>query len=213
VTDWGAIYARFDPEEPVKDPKWRVDRDDNPARMVAPRLNLPFGDKRYLFSGTVGTGKSTELYQLAAQRTGREFVVLVDLWHHFVERVGDPDALNRLQPWQAIFIAGVHLYRAAVENGHRWTSGRADALAEAYALFDDADAPRSRARTRRPSRPLSMRGGACSRRREILRVRGSCWSVCRVSRQMSLGANPRSAVVFGEAVSFQRSAVSLLKGP
>lgn len=136
-TDWEAIYGLFDPEEPVpiEHPEWRVPRPYNPADQLQPALNRPFGDKRFLIIGTVGTGKSTELHQVAEARSERDFVVVVDLWHHFAERVGDPAALNAVQPWEVVFLIGLHLLRAADERGHRWPAARVQALADARASF------------------------------------------------------------------------------
>jgi len=140
TTDWESIYERFDPEEPVpiEHPEWRAPRPYSPADQLKPELNRPFGGKRFLIIGTVGAGKSTELHQLAEARTERDFVVVVDLWHHFAERVGDPAALNSLQPWEVVFLVGLHIMRAAAERGHAWPAIRSNALAEARDSFSNS---------------------------------------------------------------------------
>lgn len=138
-TDWAQIHARFDPEEPISlaHPDWRVARPYNPADQIRPALNRPFGAKRFLIVGTVGTGKSTELLQLAEARTERDFVVVVDLWQHFLDKVGDRSALDHVQPWEVVFLIGLHLYRAAEARGHRWSGEATDRLARARGRFAD----------------------------------------------------------------------------
>ncbi|MFN3199666.1 MAG: hypothetical protein ACE366_14770 [Bradymonadia bacterium] len=140
-TDWETIYNRFDPEEPVPfaHHEWRVRRRYSPLEQLNPQLNRPFGDKRFVIIGTVGTGKSTELLALAESRIERDFVVVVDLWSFF-DRLGDPSALDHIQPWEAIFLTGIHIYRAAMERGHTWSSERTDALQKARQAFEPAEA-------------------------------------------------------------------------
>ena len=140
-TDWEQIYNRFDPEEPVplERPGWRVERPYNPADQLKPEPNRPFGDKRFLIIGTVGTGKSTELHQLAEARTERDFVIVVDLWSHFLDKVGDRSALDHVQPWEVIFLVGLHVYRAAEDRGHHWSPDTAARLATARQRFGDTD--------------------------------------------------------------------------
>jgi hypothetical protein len=140
-TPWEDIHARFDPAEPVpiEHKDWRVARKYSPADSLKVELNRPFGDKRFLIIGTVGTGKSTELYQLAESRTEREFVVVVDLWQFF-EGLGDADALNHIQPWEVVFLIGLHVFQAAQAQGHTWSKERIKALETARRKFDEADA-------------------------------------------------------------------------
>ncbi len=112
---WTTIYDRFDPLEPVPldKPEWHVRRPYSPVGKITRELNRPFGNehKHYLLIGTVGTGKSSELNRIAEARTERDVVVIIDLWRHFVEQVGDPAALDQIQPWEVLFLIGVHLIK------------------------------------------------------------------------------------------------------
>ncbi len=143
MTDWGAIYERFDPRVPVGDPGWRVERPDGPTGDLAAKLDLPFGERRHLILGPSGTGKSTELRRLAQRRADQAFVVLVDPWEICASGAGDPYAVNRLEPWQVVLLVGLQVYRAARRAGHAWSPPRADALADAYAPFAEDAAPRA----------------------------------------------------------------------
>ncbi len=69
---WQQIYERFDPERPAYDPAERADRPRSPAAKIVNTLNAPFADARFLLTGTIGTGKTTELYRVAEQRRGKE---------------------------------------------------------------------------------------------------------------------------------------------
>jgi hypothetical protein len=62
-----------------------------------------------LFTGTVGTGKTTELLRVAEARRDKELVVFLDLEHHFSEVVRDAAALQRITPWEVCFLAGLGL--------------------------------------------------------------------------------------------------------
>lgn len=137
-TPWEEIYKRFDPEEPVAldHPKWHVERKYSPAVALAAELTRPFGDKKYLIIGTVGSGKSTELYQLAEKRTERDFVVFVDLWQFF-DLLRDPAALEHVQAWEIVFLVGLSIIRAAQERGHTWDNGRVRALEKAREAFEE----------------------------------------------------------------------------
>jgi hypothetical protein len=113
---WQSIYERFDPEQAAQHRSWRADRELSPAKAIDHALDRPFGIPRVLLTGTVGTGKTTELFRLAEARTGKEFVVFLDLERHFSEVVGDPAALQNVSSWEVCFLAGVALLRAAEER-------------------------------------------------------------------------------------------------
>jgi len=68
-----------------------------------------------LVTGTIGTGKSTELLRIAEERTGRDFVVVLDLVRHFSEVVGDEQALRNVDAWEVVFLAGLAVLRASNE--------------------------------------------------------------------------------------------------
>lgn len=141
---WETIYGRFDPEEPARDPAWRVERPYSPAAKILTDLRRPFGDRRYLVYGTIGSGKTTELLWLASQRARDDIVVFVDLHTHFQRQVGDPEALEHLQPWEAVFLVGLAVYRAGLRLlSFRWESRDEAALREAAGRFlPEADRPR-----------------------------------------------------------------------
>jgi hypothetical protein len=130
---WEAVYERFDPEQPVRDPALRAERPYSPRNAIAAGLRRPFRDhKQYAVLGTVGTGKTTELLAVAEEQTRDRMVVFLDVWRHFQERVGDPAAMEHVQPWEILFLIGLAVYRSAQEIlGHEWAK-------EHLSAFDDA---------------------------------------------------------------------------
>jgi hypothetical protein len=117
MADWERIYRDFDPEQPVTEhSEWRVRRPRSPADRVIRLLDLPTGPTRILLTGTVGSGKSTELFRIAEARAGKEFVLFLDLDRHFTRVVGDPAALRKVAPWEVCFLVGVALARAVEER-------------------------------------------------------------------------------------------------
>lgn len=112
---WEEIYKRFDPFRPVDRADWRAPRPESPATEIMRRLDVPFGEQRVLVTGTIGTGKSTELLRIAEQRTGRDFVVVLDLVRHFSEVVGDEQALRNVDAWEVVFLVGLAVLRASNE--------------------------------------------------------------------------------------------------
>jgi hypothetical protein len=105
---WQTLYERFDPELPAP-LTWRARRPHSPAKQILETLNRPFGTARILLTGTVGTGKTTELLSIAEEREERELVVFLDLARHFAEVVKDPHALDRIHAWEVCFLAGLGL--------------------------------------------------------------------------------------------------------
>ncbi len=106
---WEEVYRRFDPERPAVERDYRVDRPQSPAQTIIQALDQPFGDARVLFTGTTGTGKSTELVRVTEARRDRELVVFLDLERHFSEVHRDEAALERISPWEVCFLAGLAL--------------------------------------------------------------------------------------------------------
>src|SRR5262249_35789335 len=102
---WEQVYARFDPERPAEQAADRVDRPGSPAAKIIEALDRPFVQPRVLFTGTVGTGKTTELLRVIEARRKSELVVFLDLERHFSEVVKDPAALQRVSPWEVCFLA------------------------------------------------------------------------------------------------------------
>ena len=122
---WAELYERFDPEKPAFDRAWRVERKYSPAKEIARELARPMGShKRFMILGGLGSGKSTELYGIAEDRSREGPVVFVDLVRHFEERVGDAAALDRVQPWEVLLLIGLAVFRAGEERfGHHWDPG------------------------------------------------------------------------------------------
>lgn len=113
---WEALYHRFDPWKPAEDAKWRADLPLSPADTICKALDRPFGIPRVLVTGTIGTGKTTELLHIAQSRVNKEFVVFLDLSRHFAEVVGEATAIERVSAWEVCFLAGLALLRAAEER-------------------------------------------------------------------------------------------------
>lgn len=131
---WRQLHERFDPEEPA--PRgWRADRASSPAEDICEALDRPFDSPRVLFTGTVGTGKTTELLRIAEQRAaaGKEFVVFLDFVRHFGSVVGDIEALQKVSSWEVCFLVGMTLIRAAEERfGHTFTKEEREDLGRAW---------------------------------------------------------------------------------
>ncbi|MDI1431724.1 AAA family ATPase [Polyangium sorediatum] len=113
---WLTVIDRFDPELSPRNPAWRAPRSRSPAGTICEWLDIPRGIPRLLVTGTIGTGKTTELQRIAEERTGKEFVVFVDLERHCSEVVHDAQAIERVSPWEVCFLMGVALLRAAEER-------------------------------------------------------------------------------------------------
>jgi hypothetical protein len=112
---WEEIYKRFDPLRPASNPAWRAPRSRSPAKQIIERLEPQFIQPRVLLTGTVGTGKSTELLRIAEARAGQDFVILLDLNRHFSEVMGDQEALNRVSSWEVVFLSALAVVRATTE--------------------------------------------------------------------------------------------------
>lgn len=130
---WAEVYERFDPEQPAFRREWRVERKYSPAKDIARELARPMGGaKRFMLLGGLGSGKSTELYGIAEQRSVDGPVIFVDLVSHFEERVGDPAALERVHPWEVLLLVGLAVFRAGETTfEHQWPK-------ELKKRFDDA---------------------------------------------------------------------------
>ena len=100
--DWEQMYHRFDPFEPPRQPAWRAPRLHSPIDAILRPLDRPFADPRILLTGTVGTGKSTELLRLRDARAHKEIALVLDL-HHLFNAIGDAEALQRVEAWEVLF--------------------------------------------------------------------------------------------------------------
>jgi hypothetical protein len=114
---WKSILNRFDLELGTP-AKWRADRHDSPAHDIVTLLDRPTAPPKVLLSGTIGIGKSTELNRVAEARAkkGDEFVIVLDLFRHFEQVVGDLQALQNVTSWEVCFLAALALIRTAKEQ-------------------------------------------------------------------------------------------------
>lgn len=129
---WQRVHERFDPQQPAQDAAQRVDREESPARVICEDLDLPFGIPRMLLTGTVGTGKTTELFRIADERRKKELVIFLQLDRHFQETVGDPAALETVSPWEVCFLAGLSILRAAEAIGFQLPESHLRDLGQAW---------------------------------------------------------------------------------
>jgi len=132
---WKEILNRFDPDL-VTHPAWRADRDDSPAGKIITSLDRPAASPpKVLLSGTIGIGKSTELYRVAEARAqkGNELVIVLDLVRHFRRVVGDLEALQSVTSWEVCFLAGLAVIRAAKERlGYDFPPEQVSQLGDAW---------------------------------------------------------------------------------
>jgi hypothetical protein len=107
---WDEVTNRFAPDRLV-DAAWRAARDQSPAKDILRGLTRPGKQLHVLVTGTVGTGKSTELLRMAEARRDRDVVVFLDLGRHFRDVVGDERALQNVSSWEVVFLAGLSVVR------------------------------------------------------------------------------------------------------
>lgn len=130
---WEEVYQRFDPEKPAQKAEWRALRPQGPSGDILKNLEASFDESRILLIGTIGTGKTTELLQIAEQRATEDFVVILDLVQHFGEVVGDAGALQQIAPWEVCFLSALAVIRAAEDwAGHQWAQKSLNELGAAW---------------------------------------------------------------------------------
>jgi hypothetical protein len=161
---WAKVYERFDPEVPAMRPDWRVPRRYSPAAEIASELAREMGgNKRFMILGGLGSGKSTELYGIAETRGRQGPVVFVDLVRHFQERVSDPAALNRVQPWEVLLLVGLAVFRAGEAKwGHRWSDELRRRFDEAGQAFEEPSEKGTFDAAKLASAVFVLAGGAVS---------------------------------------------------
>jgi hypothetical protein len=122
---WEEVHHWFNPFEPVSldQPRLHAQRNPryNPLLRLEHELHLTNDHSRFLLTGTVGNGKTSELNYFASRLTERRIVVLVDLWEHVQSNVRDENALDHLEMWELLGLVGVAIYQAGKERfGHHW---------------------------------------------------------------------------------------------
>lgn len=141
-TSWERVYNEFEPETPAKSPQRRAERMYSPVPAIVRSLERPFGAKKFLITGSVGAGKTTELHRIAEQRVEHQLVVLFDVYAHFEQTVKDPHAINNLESWELLFLVGLAVYAAAAsELGHKWDPKVSAALQDAFKTLQDPNDP------------------------------------------------------------------------
>jgi hypothetical protein len=129
---WQRVHERFDPQQPAQTSALRVDRDESPAKVICEALDLPFGIPRVMLTGTIGTGKTTELFRVADDRRSKELVIFLQIDRHFQETVGDIAALHTVSPWEVCFLAGLAILRAAEAIGFELPESHRRELGQAW---------------------------------------------------------------------------------
>lgn len=122
---WEETHHWFNPFEPVslEHPQLHAQRDPryNPIVKLERELRLTNDFSRFLLTGTIGNGKTSELNHFAGHLTAHRIVVLVDLWAHVQSHVRDENALDHLEMWELLGLIGVAVHQAGKERfGHRW---------------------------------------------------------------------------------------------
>lgn len=136
---WERIYQSFDPDRPAVDPAERADRPYSPAERVAAKVRRRDGPFHLFFTGTVGSGKTTELHEICRRVANRRRYIFIDLESHLRESVGDPAAVDRLQPWEVVFLVGVAVYRDGLSLGIEWTAAEKAAVEAAWTALARPD--------------------------------------------------------------------------
>jgi hypothetical protein len=141
---WQELHHCFDPSEPVAvdQPELHAEREPryNAIAKLERRLSAPTQDRhRCLLTGAIGNGKSSELNFFASRLARERIVIVLDLWAHIRNRVGDAKAIDRLQMWELLGLIGLAICRAGTDHfGHRWQD-EPKALEQALAVLRGAD--------------------------------------------------------------------------
>lgn len=120
---WEKVERIFDHQSPVQDLALYAERDPkyDPLAKLDRKLRRPSDHQKYLVTGTIGNGKTSALFHLSSSLAGERMVVFFDVYEHFVSRVGDRSALDRLEPWELLGLLGLVVIRAGEDRfGHRW---------------------------------------------------------------------------------------------
>lgn len=145
VQFWQEVHQCFDPIKPIglDRPELHVARDPkyNPITKIEKTLAVSSRERhRYLLTGTIGNGKSSELNSFAGRLAQHRLVVFFDLYGHLEGRVRDPKAIDRLQMWELLGLIGLAIQRAGQDHfGHAWDD-EPKALGKALAALREGDA-------------------------------------------------------------------------
>lgn len=116
---WREIRRRFDPFEPVQKPEWRARRQNTNIRDISYLLaSDPDTAYHLLVMGPAGSGKTTELLGIAAERNAQEdCVVFLDVHRHFDLVLGDKPSFQRVSAWEVLILLGLTLIRKGIDEG------------------------------------------------------------------------------------------------
>jgi hypothetical protein len=132
---WEEVESIFDPEQPVREPQLFAERDRKYAPIVAIERHLRANTRvrtKFILTGTPGNGKTSELLHCAARLARTRMVVHTDIWEHLVATVGNPGAINLLEPWEMLGLIGLAIFRAGNDCfGHKWEPREIKALESA----------------------------------------------------------------------------------
>jgi hypothetical protein len=132
---WAELHTRFDPadESRAVEEGWTVERPPEGGWDLPVLLRREVEDRRFLVTGSVGTGKSTELLRAVASSGDHSLGVYLDVHRHFTLTVRDAAAIDRLQPWELVFLAGLAVARTGSDVfNHPWDQAALDRLLRAY---------------------------------------------------------------------------------
>jgi tetratricopeptide (TPR) repeat protein len=76
---WASVYQQFDPDRPAESPAERAERPYSPAERVARSVSRRDGPFHLFFTGTIGNGKTTELYEICRRVSGRLYEQALDI--------------------------------------------------------------------------------------------------------------------------------------
>ncbi|MBL8679289.1 MAG: hypothetical protein JNK05_09000 [Myxococcales bacterium] len=117
---WESVSARFNPRI-SEQRQWLVDRPNSPAGKINRVLSSAVRDghrtRAILLSGGIGAGKSSELFRIATRQSKDYLVVVFDLEEH-LQRVSAEGALERIEPWEVILLAGLGAWRLGAKNSY-----------------------------------------------------------------------------------------------
>ncbi|NJK32962.1 MAG: hypothetical protein HC927_11440 [Deltaproteobacteria bacterium] len=129
LDDWRRLYALCDPKHRLRIDELDlfVERPDSVAQGIARIISLGVENEgKWLISGSVGAGKSTELTKLASLLHSSHLVIGVDLW----QATGNIDDIT---PAEILFaIAAAAIRTAKVRLAHDIDQGKLDNLEAAF---------------------------------------------------------------------------------
>jgi hypothetical protein len=138
---WEQVERIFDHASPIQDPSLFAARDPwyDPSVDLYERLRRSSAHSKYLLATTEGSGNTSMLFHLCGRLATDRSVIFFDVYDHFVRRVCDPRAIDRVEPWELLGLLGLAIVRAGEDRfGHRW-GNEPKALEQALCRLRQAD--------------------------------------------------------------------------